>query len=274
MQILNSIYSHLNFSDPKIGLSGNNEIKSSKPLKIKNYDELVDNVAKLSFHNKSSILFFRGQNKDYADKSGTIILPAIYRNTNVKPYLKARFDVLKEKSELFRGELRKRKPKFIGTSLLLKYQELTWAVFQHYEVCPTPLLDLTHSLHVACSFAFDSKKANNSAIIYVLGFPRMMDNISYSTIEELLNIRLLSICPPKARRPYFQEAYIAGPFPLYKLDSTRRKMQFDFSRRLIAKFEIPLEKSFWGSGFGKIPHDKLYQPRDGFREFLEDIGLK
>ena len=274
MKILNSVYCHLNLDNSHKDLFSNAEIKSSELMYISSYDKLVDNVAKLSFYNKSSTLFFRGQNKEFTDKDGTTIYPKIYRNiNNNKLSLKDRFVELKNKSNIFRERLKKRKPKFAGTSLLLKYEELTWAILQHYEICSTPLLDLTHSLHVACSFAFDNKQNDKTGIIYVLGFPRITDNISYSTGEELLNIRLLSICPPRARRPYFQEAYTAGPFPIYKLESTTRKKQFDFSRRIIAKFKIPLKDSFWGNGFNRIPIIKLYQPEDIFKGFLNKIGL-
>lgn len=105
----------------------------------------------------------------------------------------------------------------------------------------------------------------------VLGFPTQTDSLTYNTFQELLNIRLLSFCPPTAKRPFFQEGYSAGPFPIYKLDDPKRKSQFDFRRRLIAKFEIPIDDKFWGGGFSEIPYEKLYPKKDLFELFLEDF---
>jgi hypothetical protein len=60
--------------------------------------------------------------------------------------------------------------------MLNKYPEIAWSLLQHYEICDTPLLDLTHSLHVSCSFAFDSNEGE-TGIIYVLGMPWQTDAI-------------------------------------------------------------------------------------------------
>jgi hypothetical protein len=83
---------------------------------------------------------------------------------------------------------------------------------------------------------------------------------------------LLSVCPPQAQRPFFQEGYLAGPFPNYQLDNPKRVDQIDFSRRLIAKFEIPMDTSkFWGKGFSKIPIAKLYPDQDDIKQICEEL---
>jgi hypothetical protein len=83
---------------------------------------------------------------------------------------------------------------------------------------------------------------------------------------------LLSVCPPQAQRPFFQEGYLAGHFPNYQLDNPKRVEQFDFSRRLIAKFEIPMNnKNFWGRGFSRIPRVKLYQNNDEIKRICETL---
>jgi hypothetical protein len=155
--------------------------------------------------------------------------------------------------------------------MLNKYPEIAWSLLQHYEICDTPLLDLTHSLHVACSFAFD-RNEGEFGIVYVLGMPWPTDAISYNTYEELVNIRLLSVCPPQAQRPFFQEGYLAGPFPNYQINDPDRVNQFDFARRLIAKFEIPIRNlNFWGIGFSRIPSEKLYQANDLVKNICEEL---
>ena len=150
------------------------------------------------------------------------------------------------------------------------YPEIAWALLQHYEKCDTPLADLTHSLHVACSFAFD-RNTGSTGIVYVLGMPWQNDAIGYNSFEEVVNLRLLNVCPPSAQRPFFQEGYLAGPFPNYKLDDPSRSNQFDFNRRLLAKFEIPISEKFWGEDFKKIPPKKLYQNDDKILKLLEPI---
>jgi hypothetical protein len=79
-----------------------------------------------------------------------------------------------------------------------------WAILQHYEVCDTPLLDVTNSLRVAASFATNNPAAEGP-VLYVLGVPSLSGSITASSEQGLQIIRLSSICPPEARRPYFQE---------------------------------------------------------------------
>ena len=106
----------------------------------------------------------------------------------------------------------------------------------------------------------------------LVGLPAITDSISYHTTEELFTIRLLSFCPPIAKRPFFQEGYVVGPFPFYRLNDPDRKSQFDFGRRLIAKFEIPNKPGdFFGKGFEIIPRAKLYQEEDKFKKFLDKL---
>ena len=106
-----------------------------------------------------------------------------------------------------------------------------WSILQHYEVCATPLLDLTHSLLVACSFAFLS--GASEPLVLVFGLPFFTNRISINSEHDLVNVRLLSICPPEALRPYFQEGYLAGTDGvLAEFDS---KTELDFANRLVAK---------------------------------------
>ena len=252
------------------------EVLKSAPKRVETYDELVMDVAQILHHNRNYVLFYRGQSNDYKIGGKTTLLPSIYRKkpTENRLMLKDRFRTLQQKTEGLKKLFRDSNIKYAGTYMLNKYPEIAWSLLQHYEICATPLLDLTHSLHVACSFACD-RNTGITGIIYLIGMPWQTDAIGYNTFEELVNLQLLSVCPPKAQRPFFQEGYLAGPFPNYQLDNPDRVDQFDFARRLIAKFEIPkYDKNFWGPGFSRIPRKKLYQDNDEIKRLCGELKTR
>lgn len=145
---------------------------------------------------------------------------------------------------------------------------MQWGILQHYEVCHTPLLDVTHSLRVACSFA-QMKKTGGRAFVYVFGLPHVPNRISINSEHDIVNVRLLSICPPDALRPHFQEGYMVGTTDItYEYDN---KTELDFKNRLIAKFSIPDTKAFWGAGFNIIPQNALYPKGDRILRLCEEI---
>lgn len=268
-------FSHIKLADKKWNeASWLDEVLTSAPKRVETYDELVKDVAQILHRNRNHVLFYRGQSNDYKTEEGkTTILPSIYRKKPAEKnlMLKESFATLKQMTEGLKKSFKNSDIKYAGTSLLNKYPEIAWSLLQHYEICDTPLLDLTHSLHVACSFAFD-RNDGDTGIIYVMGMPWQTDAIGYNSFVGLVNLRLLSVCPPQAQRPFFQEGYLAGPFPNYQLDNPKRVAQFDFSRRLIAKFEIPMhDNKFWGKGFSKIPRGKLYQNKDKIKEICESL---
>ena len=237
----------------------NKEIRESKPARINNFRELVQAVAKIANHNPDYSMFFRGQQRDYKINSGaSSFYPTIFRSPSQSLSMKE----LEDRYKKLDGYSSKLLSKLDDLSIdnvkkLKKFPELTWSILQHYEVCGTPLLDFTHSLRVAASFALDSHSlndTNDSAFIFAFGFPYPNGTISYFTEEELLNVRLLSASPAEALRPHFQEGYLLGSFPPREI---RKQPSLDFGRRLIAKFEIP-KRGFWGVDFHAIPRSALY----------------
>jgi hypothetical protein len=250
------------------------EVCKSIPKRVETYDDLVKDVAQILHRNRNYVLYYRGQINDYKAEGKTTILPSIYRKKSDEKrlMLKDRFETLEQKTIELKKRFRDSTIKYIGIPLINKYPEIAWSLLQHYEICDTPLLDLTHSLHVACSFAFD-KNEGNTGIVYVIGMPWQTDAIGYNTFEEVVNLRLLSVCPPQAQRPFFQEGYLAGPFPNYQLKDPDRKDQFDFSRRLIAKFEIPNRPDFWGTGFSIIPRGKLFPENDKIFQICQSLMI-
>jgi hypothetical protein len=282
MKTINNPFSHINLQRRKDKLTDKewakalplDEVLKSVPQRVETYDDLVKDVAQILHRNRNYVLYYRGQNNDYKAEGKTTILPSIYRKKSDENrlMLKDRFKTLQQKTELLKKLFIDSIIKYAGTTMLNKYPEIAWSLLQHYEICDTPLLDLTHSLHVACSFAFD-RNEGETGIIYVLGMPWQTDAIGYNAFEEVVNLRLLSVCPPQAQRPFFQEGYLAGPFPNYQLNDPDRKDLFDFSRRLIAKFEIPNRSDFWGTGFSTIPRVKLFPENDEIFQICQSLKI-
>jgi len=265
-QITGKIYCHLSRED--VGRYFITDIRASKALKVSTFSDLVKHIAYISYHNPEYALFFRAQSKDYKNSEGySTIFPSIYRIAPSKKYspkiIQKRFSVLKQAEEELLNHFSKNR--FLGVSKLTKYREMRWAILQHYEVCETPLLDVTYSLRVACSFALH--KPLQDPYIFVLGLPHPNGSISFYVEQELLNIRFLSICPPRALRPYFQEGYSVGSFP--SLENIRNP-QYDFARRLVAKFCLNLD-TFVDKNFSPIPQSTLFPPDDTIKKKCDQI---
>lgn len=262
-----------------IEYSNNRDIIKSKPYVVESYEELVRKVSLIYFNNKSCVLFFRGQPKEYLENRKTTIFPNIYRDVEDRDDLQNRFQKLEEMSIKFYEHIKGMWWEPLGLRNFWLFKETVWAIIQHYGVHDfgTPFIDLTTSLHVACSFAFIRNKGEkkhqiaNKGVVYVLGMPTLTDSISYSTSEELLNINLSTFGTPDAHRPYFQNGFLAGPFPLSQLDNMRRKFIFDFSRRLLAKFEVHNDGYFWGNGFDQILSELLYPKGDPFYQVCNNF---
>jgi len=234
-------------------------LRKTAPYPIQSYHELVRKVAQLSFLNKDFLLFFRGQDQDYQNKAGTsTFYPTIYRKDILTSQeVRARFEMLEaaacKLTEAFERE------KLDGRADLRRKQYIAWSILQHYGVCDTPLLDLTQSLRVAATFAQMDNKAERG-MVYVFGLPYTTNRITYNSEQDLVIVRLLSICPPQALRPYFQEGYLCGTLDI--TDSYTNKSELDFKNRLVAKFSIPTDESFWGNSFSRIPKNLLFPEND------------
>ena len=248
---------------------GQKKISEVGPYDIFNYRELVKILARLAYENKDHLLFFRGQSEDHLNKANSsTIYPSIYRSEHLSVgELRYRFRVLeaaaKQLKELFVRE------KLYGYEELRKKPYVQYSILQHYMVCRTPLLDLTQSIRVACSFAqlFTSK---NYAFIYVIGLPYITNRISINSEHDIVNIRLLSISPPDALRPYFQDGYLAGTTDI-TTEYSSDKTELDFNNRLIAEFRIPNNDIFWGRGFSIIPEEALLPANDKVKDLCESI---
>ena len=121
---------------------------------VSNYKELRKHIAQLSYANKDCILFYRGQKDDYRNiKSGkSTFYPTMYRGDRLeKEELKFRWEKLNKASEIFISKLKSKYPN--KTYIVKRKRIVQWSILQHYEVTETPLIDVTQSLKVVCSFA-------------------------------------------------------------------------------------------------------------------------
>lgn len=238
---------------------------------VANYRELIENVARLSYANRNQLLFFRGQDKDYQSKAGgSTLYPTIYRGDNIpQAELDFRFRELETAARSLTSLFEKQRIE--GSKDLARKRYIQWSVLQHYGVVATPLLDITHSLRVACSFA-QTASTDSTCFVYVLGLPYATNRISINSEEDIVNIRLLSICPPSALRPHFQEGYMAGTPDVTVNFET--KTEVDFRNRLVAKFAIPRAKRFWNSGFEAMPRGSLYPSGDRIEELCREVVTK
>lgn len=243
-------------------------VGESEAFKVVTFRELVEHVARLSFLNKDYLLFYRGQMQDYRNKAGvSSFYPTMYRGDHLsKKELTARFTVLKEKSKILAKKFEELRIE--GYKEVKKREYIQWSILQHYEVCPTPFIDFTHSLRVACSFSF-YKNTSDKGYVFIFGLPYLTNRISINSEHDLVNVRLLSICPPTALRPYFQEGYLVGTDGI--TDNYDAKSELDFNNRLIAKFEIPNNESFWGKDFHGIPTELLYPDEDPVFDLCKSI---
>jgi hypothetical protein len=237
---------------------GDRPVAKSKPILTSSYRQLMENIAKLAYENKDYQLFFRGQDKDYKNKAfASTIYPSIYRGEVItQSQIEMRFNILDGLSNRLCDAFKENH--IIGYRDVLQRRYVQWSILQHYEVCPTPFVDLTQSLRVAASFAFlASEQANPILLVFALPYPT--NRITINSEYDLILIRLLSICPPEALRPYYQDGYLAGTDEIR--NEYQSKNELDFNRVLLAKFELQ-KKHFWGKGFSALPLNILYPEND------------
>ncbi len=240
------------------------EIRKSNGHKVSSYLELATKVAELQFRNREHIFLLRGQAGDYPNfQRNSTLKPGLFRPETGKKappstgVLVRRFETLKHAEAMLVEQFQHSGSRTFEH--LQRYRILRWAILQHYEVCPTPLLDVTHSLRIAASFA--SQRNVKEAYIFVLGVPNLSGAITASAEAGVQIVRLASVCPPEAVRPHIQEGYLLGEYPEL-VDYNQKELyphhEIDFGRRLLAKFRFN-PRSFWKDPtFPKVPHQALY----------------
>ena len=265
--ITTKVWSHSSLSTERRCQIG--EVRNGAPLLVEDYPSLVRAMAQISFQNPELSLFYRGQNRDHVNGNGeSSLMPAIYRDWGSghekKTTMERRFDALDRAVADLRKHFDKRN--LASKNRVFQFEEVAWAILQHYEVAPTPLLDFTQSLRVAASFA--TLGDDRHGHLLVVGLPYPNGSISFYPDTQIINVRLLSICPPEAMRPFFQDGYLTGTFPhRYKFGYNSK---LDFGRRLVAKFKLP-KKSFWNDAYSSIPEEALYPANDTNKDLCDAL---
>jgi hypothetical protein len=243
-------------------ITTNTSIREGKGHKVGSYLELARKIAELQFLNRDHVLLFRGQGGDHRNTRGnTSVKPTLFRSeAKGNPplsILKERFDILTRAEQALVAEYKS--AGFMGLDRIKRHHVLRWSILQHYEVCATPLLDVTQSLRIAASFA--SLSGNDLVYVFVLGVPNLSGAITASAEAGLQIVRLASVCPPSAVRPHIQEGYLLGQYP--EVGGLAEKENYfhyemDFGLRLVAKFCFE-PGSFWrGRDFPRVMKTALY----------------
>ena len=261
--------------DPRSKPAANQTIRGGQGHEVSSYLDLARKVAELQFLNRDHVLLFRGQSKDYLTTKGNSMLKAsIFRNDGKRVpsrgTLEKRFRTLKLAEKLLVDAYTA--ADLTGRERLRRNRLIRWSILQHYEVCKTPLLDVTHSLRVAASFA-TAGNDGREAFLYAFGVPNLSGAVTASSEAGLQIVRLSSACPPDAVRPHIQEGYLVGEYPEipdFEQQSHYAFHEMDFGRRLVAKFRFN-PQTFWASEkYPPATHEALYPSAQ--RDPLLDIA--
>lgn len=190
------------------------EMMTSEVINVDSYTRLVDIIAFLSVMNKNLVLLFRGQGRDWEPK------PSLFRTDWTPPgdKIPASLDggntayywtMLREVGDIVYPVLERHGlPRWRH---LRRHQPARWAVIQHYELWPTPLLDFSTSLRIASSFAFGLDPNRREGYLFVAGVGSVRSDLMNFKGTELA-IRLNSVCPPSAVRPHLQDGVLVGQY--------------------------------------------------------------
>lgn len=229
-------------------------------LEIGSYIELADIVAFLAVMNKNLTLLFRGQTSDFK------LLPSMHRSSWPANATDDRKGNLEAKRLQYWEGLQSKEQEVVPVLRqhgLPRHRHIEdpqiryarWAVIQHYELWPTPMLDFSTSLRVAASFAFGPVPKRSEGYLYVTGSRKLRSDLmplhhddAVERSDGVLTIRLNSVCPPSAVRPHLQEGALMSLYPFddeAALDPSRS----DFGSRVIAKFKLVDTGMFWTEDF-------------------------
>lgn len=243
------------------------KIRLSPGYPVKTFKELVAVSARTGLSNKQYEFFYRGQVEDYKDKNGkTVIYPAICRpenDTTGKPKASVKTITIEKRFEKLQ--------RFISFSSKLQpsFVEHAYALVQHYEIMPTPLIDITQSLRVAASFALmnEAKKG----YVYMFGLPYPHGSISHFIDIGVTLIKLQNAVSPDALRPRYQEGFLVGRLPFTPI----KEVGDNLAKRLIGKFLLDdSEGSFWDDIFKPYPKELLFPEGDAQKDKITGLYSK
>jgi FRG domain len=74
------------------------------------------------------------------------------------------------------------------------FREAVWAVSQHYDVWPTPLIDVTTNLRIAASFALWAGRAEGQ--LYMVALTPSTNSVTFDADQHIVLARLQAVCTP------------------------------------------------------------------------------
>lgn len=258
------------------------KVRAGPACRVTSYLELAEKVAELQFRNPGYVLLFRGQSKDYLINRSTSLRPSLFRDrygrsvADHNASIERKFRRLAEAEKLLLEHYSALRAPGDEMLFVQRSRIVRWAIIQHYEMCQTPLLDLTHSLRIAASFAsFEAKFSPHSeGHLFVIAVPQISGAVTVDVESGVQLVRLAAVCPSSAMRPHLQEGYLIGEYPdlhHYNQKELYRIEEVDFGHRLIAKFKFNLAE-FWSSpSFPMIDPQSLLSEPDPFLRVSQQI---
>ncbi|MCY4725916.1 FRG domain-containing protein [Nocardioides sp. STR2] len=266
------------------------EIEDMWTHTVHSFRQLFRVVAFLNVMNKNTTLLFRGQTQDLEPR------PTLLRDTWAVPGSQSRVDLTIDRDyywaqlgplsglmrQLLAGELPRHAP-FDGFQQRdgMRLRIAPWAVIQHYELWPTPLIDLTSSLRVAATFALGAR-GRNEGYVFVYDVADIVTDLmdlvprpNREPLSEPITCRLSAVCPPQMDRPHLQEGFLIGNSQFTRKHLLDKANPY-LADRFVAKFHLVDEKksgrsSFWNPDFPKHRRGSLL-PRaadDDFKGVLD-----
>jgi len=260
--------------------ASNQKIRHAPGHPVSSFFQLARKVAELQFLNRDHVLLFRGQQSDHqTSKCNTTLKATLFRLAKTKVPTQRVLERRFERLRLAEAELVSRyvAQRFGGFERLRRHRTIRWAILQHYEVCRTPLLDVTHSLRTAATFATLGNESNEG-FVFVLGVPNLSGAVTASAEAGLQIIRLSSACPPEAVRPHLQEGYLLGEYPEvadYEQNAHYDYYEMDFGRRLVAKFRFDPHALWKSKNFPATSEEALYpkEHRDALLSLASEVSI-
>jgi hypothetical protein len=248
-----------------------NKIRITEGLPIKTFQDLVEEVAVVTLNNKNYEMFYRGQTHDYKDSQGifykdktpkTVVYPSICRPDKKED---GTYKASIRKSQIIKRYEKMNKMIELAAGKYQRMDEFYLSLFQHYDVLPTPFIDITQSLRIAATFALRKSATGH---LYVFGLPYPNGSISYFTDQSIVLIKLQNISPRYAYRPRYQEGYLVGKFPIRPTKDGGDNL----ARRLVAKFYLDNSRGdFWDENFKPMPEKVLFPDNDKFEVQMNQL---
>jgi hypothetical protein len=215
--------------------------QENEQISFSTYDELLGLISFLTSMNRRQSLFYRVQVKRHET-----IMPSLLRLKWNSPI--GEIELTDKRERVFQRlcclhiDVAKQVTS-LGVpreATLFGIREATWAILQHYELWPRPLIDITASMHVALSFALDLG-AKQDGYLYVIGLPALHGSVTHHVDQHLVIAQLKSICPPCAMRPHRQDSLLVGRHPFYGFgrgDDNEKPSKNDLACRTVATIHI------------------------------------